>query len=356
MSMRSRYCIFIIFAVCGCVLTGSSAFAAGARADIQASTKPAEAGNPVFKGWYADPYAIVAQGQYWIYPTYSAPYAKQLHVDAFSTPDLVTWTKHSQVLHSGAIKWVHKALWAPSVVAKDGRYYMFFAANDIHSDKALGGIGVAVADTPAGPFHDLIGKPLIGRFHHGAQPIDPSVFRDSHGTWYLLYGGWHHLDIARLNDDFTSVVPLPDGSRFKDITPAHYVEGPTMFRRHGTYYLMWSEGGWGGPGYSVAYAMAKSPLGPFKRVGKILQSNPHVATGTGGNTVIHAPHSHAWYIVYHRRPLGETDPNHRVICIERMYFDDDGRIKPVKVTFHGVAADPVEKKRNHSAQRHQGIP
>ena len=69
-------------------------------------------------------------------------------------------------------------MWAPAVVAKDGRYYLFFAANDIQSDRETGGIGVAVANRPDGPFRDLLGKPLVGAFHNGAQPIDQSVFRD----------------------------------------------------------------------------------------------------------------------------------------------------------------------------------
>lgn len=169
-------------------------------------------GNLAFSGWYGDPDGIIAHRQYWIYATSSLDYDKQLYFDAFSSPDLVTWRKHSQVLKTGEIKWVKKALWAPSVIAKDSKYYLFFAANDIHSDSELGGIGVAEADQPAGPFHDLIGKPLIGKFENHAQPFDPSVFKDLDGTYYLLYGGWQHLNVARLRDDFKGIVPLPDGS------------------------------------------------------------------------------------------------------------------------------------------------
>jgi beta-xylosidase len=113
-----------------------------------------------------------------------------------------------------------------------------------------------------------------------------------------------------------------------------------MFLKDGKYYFMWSEGGWGGPNYSVAYAIAQSPLGPFKRIGKILQQDAKVATGAGHHSVIHVSKGDRWYIVYHRRPLGETDPNHRVTCIDEMSFDKDGLIKPVKITFEGV-----EKRR-----------
>jgi hypothetical protein len=86
----------------------------------------------------------------------------------------------------------------------------------------------------------------------------------------------------------------------------------------------------------VAYAMADSPLGPFKRIGKILQQDPLVATGAGPPGVIRVPGADRHYIVYHRRPLGETDRNARVVCIERLEFDDQGLIKPVRITFEGV--------------------
>lgn len=301
-----------------------------------ASKKP---GNPVFPGWYADPEATVFGKSYWIYPTYSAPYKQQVFFDAFSSPDLVTWTKHSHILDSTAVKWAKKAMWAPAIIEKDGKYYLFFGANDIHDDKKEeGGIGVAVADNPAGPFRDYLGKPLVGQIHNGAQPIDQFVFKDQDGKYYLIYGGWGHCNIARLNDDFTGFLPFPDGTTYREITPKNYVEGPIMFVRNGQYYFMWSEGGWTGPDYSVSYAVSKSPFGPFERVGKILQQDPTVATGAGHHSVIQVPGSDEWYIVYHRRPLGETDGNHRETCIDRMYFDANGTIKPVKITAAGVEA------------------
>ncbi len=301
-----------------------------------------KAGNPVFPGWYADPEGIIFGNNYWIYPTYSAPYNQQVFMDAFSSPDLVNWTKHSRIIDTTSIGWAKKAMWAPSIIEKGGKYYLFFGANDIQSDQELGGIGVAVADKPEGPYKDPLGKPLIGKFYNGAQPIDQFVFKDKDGQHYLIYGGWRHCNIAKLNDDFTGFVPYEDGTIFKEITPQGYVEGPFMFIRGGKYYFMWSEGGWTGPNYSVAYAVADSPFGPFERVGKILQQDPQVATGAGHHSVIQVPGRDQWYIVYHRRPLGETDGNHRVTCIDEMSFDKDGRINPVKITFDGVKARPLK--------------
>jgi len=234
------------------------------------SEKSAMSGNPVFPGWYADPEGAVFGKQFWIYPTYSAPYEQQVFMDAFSSPDFVNWTKHSRIIDTDAIAWARRAMWAPAIVEKNNRYFLFFAANDIQKD------------------------------------------------------------------DFTGFEPFPDGAVFKEITPRGYVEGPFMFVRDGKYYFMWSEGGWTGPDYSVAYAIADSPLGPFERIGKILQQDPNVATGAGHHSVIQVPGKEKYYIVYHRRPLGETDGNHRVVCIDRMEFDEEGFIRPVKITFEGV--------------------
>jgi len=300
------------------------------------SEPPKLSGNPIFPGWYADPEGVVFGKTFWIYPTYSAPYNQQVFLDAFSSPDLVNWTKHSRILDTNAVPWVWRAMWAPAIVKNNGKYFLFFAGNDIQNNEQVGGIGVAVADQPEGPFKDYLGKPLIDKFHNGAQPIDQFVFKDKDGQFYMYYGGWRHCNIAKLKQDFTGFEPFADGKVFKEITPQGYVEGPFMFIRNGKYYFMWSEGGWTGPNYSVAYAIADSPLGPFQRIGKILQQDPTVATGAGHHSVIQLPGKDVYYIVYHRRPLGERDGNHRVTCIDRMAFDEQGFIKPVKITFEGV--------------------
>lgn len=307
----------------------------------QNSTKKTS-GNPIAQGWYADPEATIFGKEYWVYPTYSDKYDKQVHFDAFSSPDLVNWTKHPNVLDSSNVKWAKRAMWAPAIVKKDSKYYFFFGANDIQSDKAYGGIGVAVADKPEGPFKDYLGKPLIDKFYNGAQPIDQFVFKDTDGQYYIIYGGWGHCNIAKLKNDFTGIEAAADGKAFKEITPEGYVEGPVMFIRKGKYYFMWSEGGWTGPDYRVAYAVGNSINGPFKKIGTILKQDPAVATGAGHHSVIQVPGKDEWYIIYHRRPLTETDGNHRVTCIDKMTFDKDGLINPVKITNEGVTANKLK--------------
>lgn len=319
----------------------------------QTDNKAATSGNPVFKGWYADPEGAVLDGQYWIFPTFSALYEDQTFFDAFSSPDLVTWTKHPRVLEKASVSWAQKAMWAPAVIGANGKYYFFFSANDVHEGE-VGGIGVATADRPEGPYRDALGKPLISHIVNGAQPIDQFVFRDDDGQYYMYYGGWGHCNMCRLAPDLLSVVPFEDGKMFHEVTPENYVEGPFMLKRGGKYYFMWSEGGWGGPDYSVAYAISDSPAGPFRRVGKILQQDPKVATGAGHHSVIKVPGKDEYYIVYHRRPLNETGRDCRVTCVDRLEFNADGTIRPVKMTFEGVKAqriDPAAQDAQDAPQR-----
>lgn len=292
--------------------------------------------NPVIPGYYADPEGIKYGNTYWIFPTYSAKYNDQVLMDAFSSKDLKTWTKHPRIIDTSAVKWAKRAMWAPAVLQKDKKYYLFFGANDVHQGE-VGGIGVAVANKPEGPYKDLLGKPLIQDIVNGAQPIDQFVFKDKDGSYYMYYGGWGHCNVVKLKNDFTGIEPLPDGTLYKEITPDKYVEGPYMFIRNGKYYFMWSEGGWTGPDYKVAYAIADSPFGPFKRVNTILEQDPAVATGAGHHSVIHSAKDDKYYIVYHRRPLNKKAAHERVVCIDEMKFDNEGHILPVKMTGRAVA-------------------
>ncbi|KAJ1331016.1 arabinoxylan arabinofuranohydrolase [Microdochium nivale] len=372
----------------------TTTIAAAAVGNLDYTTS--EAGNPFAAGWYADPDAAFYEGEYWVFPTSSLPYEEQTYLDAFSSPDLVRWTKHPRVLTTADIPWAHKAVWAPAPIARNGRYYLYFGANDIQrgeiAEGAVGGIGVAVADRPGGPYKDALGRPLVGDFHNGAQPIDQAVFIDHAGTGgaggegqaYMYYGGHGHANVVKLNEDMISLGYFDDnedddgggggvggngtanadggssGSKkevFREITPANYTEGSLLFVRRGVYYYMWSEGDWTGPDYSVSYAMSRSsPVGPFTLpdgggggggVGgageRILQQDLAVARGSGHNGVINVPGTDTWYMVYHRRPLSETDGNHRVVCYDRMYFDDSdegkGRILPVQMLVKDNFAD-----------------
>ena len=195
--------VFFFMIMCCCSVT---LFAQTNTGKKQTST------NPVFDGWYADPEGVVFGDKYWIYPTYSAPFEQQLYMDAFSSPDLVHWRKHPKVLSVENISWLRNALWAPAVIEANGKYYFYFGANNIYHESEVGGIGVAVADRPEGPFKDALGKPLIGKIVNGAQPIDQFVFKDDDGQYYMYYGGWGHCNMVKMGSDLISIVPFEDGT------------------------------------------------------------------------------------------------------------------------------------------------
>lgn len=340
--MRNYFLSFLIASLIGC----------NTKESVQHTTALTLSGNPIVEGWYADPEGAVFGNTYWIFPTYSDKYEKQVFLDAFSSTDLITWKKHEHVLDTSIVKWARQAMWAPAIIQKGNQYFLFFSANDVQRPERdswdpnndinhYGGIGVAVADSPAGPFKDYLGKPLIDDFYNDAQPIDQFVFKDTDGTYYILYGGWSHCNMGILNSDFTGFVPWEDGSLFREITPEGYVEGPFMFLRNDIYYLMWSEGGWGNDSYKVAYAMADKATGPFERVGTILESDKNIATGAGHNSVINTPGTDQWYMVYHRRPIPNEGRDHRVMCLDTLAFNTDGTIQHVTMTFEGVAEHTI---------------
>lgn len=291
----------------------------------------AMSGNPVFEGWYADPELHLFQGKYYIYPTYSDKYENQTFFEAWSSEDLTDWKNEGRILDFADVPWsTNRAAWAPSITEYAGKYYYYFSAGD------GAGIGVAVADHPAGPFHDAVGGPLIKEYHHGAQPIDAHAFIDEDGQAYLYYGGWRHAVVVALSEDMLSTE-----GEFREITPDNYVEGPFMIKRNGIYYFMWSEGNWTDSTYCVAYGRSTSPFGPFQREGKVLEGDPLIGNGAGHHSVLQIPGTDDWYICYHRRPITETHGNHRVTCIDHMYFDENGDILPVKITAEGVEARPL---------------
>ncbi|KAH8898025.1 family 43 glycoside hydrolase [Thozetella sp. PMI_491] len=287
-------------------------------------------GLPI-NGWYADPDGRKFGDTYWVYATVSIDFDNQTWFDAFSSKDLVTWEKQEPpVFSANNSKWAVTWFWAPCTIERHGKYYFFYTANNPIANEGSAGIGVAVADTPGGPFYDLIHKPIVDKRINGANAMDPMVFVDDDGKYYLIWGGTYAM-MAPLSDDMKSIVLWDDGSEVKEITPNEgFVEGSFMLKRKGIYYFMWSEGEYGTPDYRVAYAMSRSITGPFNRIGLILAKN-NVADGPGHNSIFKDDDGE-YYIVYHRRIIGDSAANDRVVAIDRVFFNCDGTIKPVVLT------------------------
>ncbi|MGW0709837.1 family 43 glycosylhydrolase [Streptomyces sp. NPDC002643] len=288
--------------------------------------------SPVLPGLYADPDVKYMDGRYWIYPTTDGfPGWSGTRFKAFSSKDLVNWKDHGVILDLGPdVSWADKNAWAPAIAERDGKYYFYFCAEQQ--------IGVAVADSPAGPFKDALGKPLVAK--GGAwsgQMIDPSVFTDDDGQSYLYWGNGHGY-VVPLNDDMVSF----DASKVKDITPDNFREGSFVIKRNGTYYFMWSEDDTRSENYHVAYATGPTPLGPWTKRGTILSKRPEYGIlATGHHSVVNTPGTDDWYMVYHRFALNGPgrsggDGMHRETTIDRMEFAADGTIKPVVPTLESV--------------------
>jgi len=288
--------------------------------------------NPLDDGWYADPEARFYEGKYIIYVTHSLPFDEQHNHTCFVSEDLTHWVKHENIIDMSGFPWVKRAVWAPTVEEKDGKYYYIFASNDVHEGE-IGGLEIAVSDSPTGPFRALMDRPLVNGFHNGAQPIDAHLFRDDDGTMYLIYGGWKHCNIARMNDDMTGFVPFEDGCVFREITPPDYVEGPCMMKRGDTYHFMWSSGGWTNGTYRVNTCIADRPWGPFTEAKTILSTGDSViANGPGHNGYLYLPEEDQYLMVYHRHTPAIPDGNARFLCIDRMDMDTDGMLASVEMT------------------------
>ncbi len=300
----------------------------------QNTAGPRMSGNPLFPGWYADPELHFFEGRYYLYPTSSADPFATASFECWSSADLTDWRNEGVILSFADVPWsTNYAAWAPSCAQSphDGKYYFYFSAGD------GAGLGVAVSDSPAGPFRDAIGRPLVGYYPHGAQPIDAHCFVDDDGQAYLYFGGHGVCVVAPLTRTFCAI-----NRDFRNITPSpDYVEGPFMVKRRGFYYLMWSEGGWGDSSYRVTYGVADNPYGPFEPKGRVLETQPEIASSAGHHSVLKLPGTDdGWVICYHRRPLGETAAGHRVSCLEKLEFLDDDSIAPVRLTHEGVTAYP----------------
>lgn len=288
--------------------------------------------NPIVQGWYADPEARLYEGKYWIYVTRSiTDYTKQLNLDAFSSTNLINWEKHEGIIEMTDFPWIWRATWAPTIIDKNGKYYLIFASNDIQSNNEKGGLEIAVSNNPSGPFRGYLGKPLIDHFINNAQPIDAHLFKDDDGSIYLYYGGWGHCNIVKMNDEMTGFIPFEDGETFKEATPTGYVEGPCMLKKDGLYYFMWSSGGWTNSSYHVSYAVSTSPIGPFEKKSTILEAQEPIAVGPGHHSYLQLQDTDKWLIVYHRRIIGETDPGSRILCIDKLEVGN-GNIKKVIMT------------------------
>ncbi|MFI9544102.1 family 43 glycosylhydrolase [Streptomyces sp. NPDC052016] len=285
--------------------------------------------SPVLPGLTADPNIARFGDTFYLYPTTDGFEGwSGTQFKAYSSTDLVHWKDHGVILDLGPdVSWADSRAWAPTIAEKDGKYYFYFSAD--------ANIGVAVSDSPTGPFEDALGRPLLKAGQLTGQMIDPAVFTDDDGQSYLYFGNGRGY-VVPLNADMTSFDP----AKIKDITPGGYNEGSFVIKHEGTYYFMWSENDTRDENYRVAYATGPSPTGPWTKRGVILEKDLSLGIkGTGHHSVVRVPGSDDWYIAYHRFAIPGGDGTHRETTVDKLEFGGDGLIEKVVPTLTSV--DPV---------------
>ena len=320
--------------------------------------------QPILTGFHADPEVLYSNKtkKYYIYSTTDGTPGWGGHdFSVFSSENLVDWKDEGKMLDvkGDQVKWATGNAWAPCIiekkVGKTYKYFFYFSAHNPQSNRKE--IGVAVSDSPTGPFVDS-GAPIITdadrpKEARGGQAIDVDVFQDPKSGKFYLYWGNGFMAGAELNDDMLSVKKetithmTPKGGNLQTWA---FREGAYVFYRKGTYYFMWSVDDTGSPNYHVCYGTAKSPLGPItideNNFMVIKQKPEDQIYGTAHNSVLQIPGKDEWYIVYHRinkNFIHHESGIHREVCIDKMTFDKQGRIIPVTPTLNGPAPLIIKK-------------
>jgi xylan 1,4-beta-xylosidase len=274
--------------------------------------------NPLLSGrQMADPHVIRVDGKYYLYgTTHTRGY------DVYVSDDLVNWENKGLAFDDP-----RGGVWAPDVfhnVRGDGKFYLYYTDNMPKAENMLHKqIGVAVADSPLGPFVD---KAVLV-----TDSIDAHLFQDDDGKFYLYYselkGGFKIL-VQEMADLLTKkgepkvvIRPTDPWERIS----GHVTEGAFMLKRKGVYYLMYSGTGADSPNYAIGYATSDSPLGPFKKhPGNPIAKRGGNVLGPGHHCVVEGPDGKLW-MVYHQK-FGDETSFKRFLAIDPMWFDDEGVI------------------------------
>lgn len=299
--------------------------------DVEEDTFAEMPANPFIRSIYtADPSAHVwADGRLYVYPSHDIdpPRGCDLmdHYHVFSTKDMLNWTDHGEILCSDDVPWGREEggfMWAPDCAYKDGIYYFYFPHPSGTDWNNTWKVGVATSKYPD---RDFKVEGYIEGLGDAFSMIDPCVFVDDDGKAYFYYGGGSRVIGAPLKDNMTELAsePVPM-TGLKD-----FHEGTWVFKRRGVYYLMYAdnhqEPGKGGQN-QLRYATSSSPLGPWDYKGIILK--PTGCDTSHGSIV---KFKGQWFLFYHNCSISNQG-NLRSICVDKLYFNEDGTIKEVVQT------------------------
>ncbi len=311
--------------------------------------------NPFVQTWFtSDPAPMVHDGTMYVYTGHDEDGADFFWMQewrVYSTHDMVNWQDHGSPLALESFRWADDRAWASQCVERNGKFYWYICA---HSRLSKGmAIGVAVSDSPTGPFRDALGKPLYenGSWDH----IDPTVFIDDDGQAWLMWGN-PRVYYLKLNEDMISYsgdagllemteagfgAPDPKervgDKKYRDT----YVEGPWLTKRNGTYQLLYAAGG---VPEHIAYSTAPSVLGPWTYAGEIM---PLSDTGSFTNHCGVADYKGHSYFFYHTGKLPHGGGFGRSVAVEEFQYNGDGSFPQIQPTGEGVKPvdtfDPYRK-------------
>ena len=315
----------------------------------------AAAQNPIIRDQFtADPTARVFNNKVYLYPSHDIkpPVGQRqdwfcmedYHV--FSSENLTDWTDHGVIVTQNKVPWVRPnsySMWAPDCVEKNGKYYFYFPSAPAEGRGGFG-IGVAIADSPEGPF---VPEPENIK---GVNGIDPCVLLASDGNAYIFWGNGRCAklkpNMKELADDNPKST-VKFGNREMEMVgvncleglPNRQAEGPFAFEANGWYYLTYP--------YVrentevLGYAMSKNPMGPYEYKGLIMAEQPN-GCWTNHHSIIN--YKGQWYLFYHHNYFSPNDDKRRSACIEKLYFNADGTIQEVKQTIRGVGINKATEK------------
>lgn len=289
-------------------------------------------GNPIITDSYsADPSAHVFGDTLWVYPSHDKDDALSFSMEdyhAYFTTDMKEWHDAGVIFNPlRQTTWAKSAAWAPDCIERNGKYYLYYPTDKRH-------IGVAVGDSPRGPFHDPLGHPLISIDSPGVvcnrDFIDPAVFIDDDGQAYLFMGQ-NTVCCIKLNDDMISY----DGKVHIIEGVKDFFEAVWVYKRGDTYYMSYSDGPFHGHQPQIAYCTAKSPLGPYTYQGIVLDP---VNSGTNHHSIV--SYKGQDYLFYHTADISRTlAPDYhcgvrRSVCVDSLFYNSDGTIQKVRPTLN----------------------
>ena len=304
----------------------------------------ATAQNPFVQTWYtSDPAPLVHDGTMYVYTGHDEDGADFFWMQdwrVYSTQDMVNWQDHGSPLALESFSWADDRAWASQCVERNGKFYWYICA---HSRISKGmAIGVAVSESPTGPFRDALGKPLYTdeKWDH----IDPTVMIDDDGQAWIMWGN-PRVYYAKLNEDMITIdgevkqLPMTEeafgspsmdkrekGKDYKD----SYVEGPWLSKRNGTYQLLYAAGG---VPEHISYSTAPTPEGPWTYAGIIM---PLGDTNSFTNHCGVADYKGHSYFFYHTGKLPGGGGFGRSVAVEEFQYNADGSFPVIKPTNEGV--------------------